>query len=202
MARPSKNKYEDLKQIFPRDKEFFGHIHNIGVVTPQHLKDAGISKSRVDRYIKCGYIEKTKSENGGKFGYIQTGRGKDFAEKTWGYERSDAYSFQSLEHCGKLADEYFKTDHEQYEWKTESQARDIFQERIDKIAETDPERAEEIQKAWDDGDISMPDAIVVERETQRMMAVEVITNSYGQEELAQKEMFVEVMQIEYKPIRA
>lgn len=202
MARPSKNKYEDLKQIFPRDKEFFGHVRNCGVVTPEHLRDAGISPSRMKAYIKCGYMEKTKPENGGKFGYIQTGRGKDFAERTWGYERSESYVYQSLEHCGKLADEYFKTDHNQYEWKTESQARDMFQAKIEEIRAEDPTRAEEIEKAWDDGNISMPDAIVIERETQRVIAVEVITNSYGQEELAQKEAFVEVMQIEYKPIRA
>ncbi|CEP82664.1 hypothetical protein [Paraclostridium sordellii] len=202
MARPSKNKHTDLKQIFPRDKEFFGNIKNCGVVTTQHLKDAGITKSRMKEYIKCGYMQKTKPENGGKFGYVATPRGKDFAEKTWGYERKDFYTFQSLEHCGKLAEEYFQTDHSRYEWRTESQAREMFQDKIEQIREEDPGRAEKIEQLWEKGDISMPDALVIERGTERILAVEVITNSYGQQELQQKELFVEIMQVEYKPIRA
>ena len=47
----------------------------------------------------------------------------------------------------------------------------------------------------------MPDAIIINRETNVITAIEIITNSYGEQELQAKETFVEVMNIEYKPVR-
>lgn len=192
---------QSLKQIFPRDKTFFQNLNNTGVITPDNYKNSGVSASRIKAYEKAGLIEKTPKENGGAFGYKYTSQGKDFAEKTWGIKRSESYAFQSLNHDRKLEEEYYKLDREQYEWRTESQAREMFKERIEEIREENPSRAEKIQEMWDNKEISMPDAIIINRETQRIIAIEVITNSYGEQELQSKEFFVAVMNIEYKPIR-
>lgn len=200
MAKSKKS--AGLKQIFPRDKEFFTNLNNTGVVTPLHYLDAGVSSSRIKTYEKAGLIEKTFKENGGAFGYKATSEGKNFAEKTWGIVRAESYVFQSLNHDRKLEDEYYKLDREQYEWRTESQAREMFREKIEQIREQDPTRAENIEKLWDNKEISMPDAIIINRETGVVTAIEVITNSYGEQELQAKETFVEIMNVEYKPVRA
>ena len=197
----AKNKV-GLKQIFPRDKEFFTNLNNTGVVTPQHYKDAGVSSSRIKAYVKAGLIEKTPKTNGGEFGYKATSEGKKFAEQQWGIKRSESYAFQSLNHDRKLEEEYYKLDREQYEWRTESQARDMFRERIEEIRNEDITRAERLEKMWDNKEISMPDAVVINRETGVVTALEVITNSYGEQELQAKETFVEIMNVEYKPVRA
>lgn len=205
MAKSNKSKSNSkggLKQIFPRDKEFFSNIRNTGVVTPQNYKNAGVSSSRIKTYAKAGLIEKTPKENRGAFGYKLTSEGKDFMERTWGMERAENYSFQSLNHDRKLEEEYYKIDHSQYEWKTESQARDMFQQKIDEIREQDPNRADEIQRLWDNKEISMPDAMIINRTTGVVTAIEVVTNSYGQQELQAKETFVEIMEVEYKPVHA
>lgn len=197
----AKNK-AGLKQIFSRDKEFFTNLSNTGVVTQSHYKDAGISSSRIKAYLKAGLIEKTPKENGGEFGYKATSQGKDFAEKQWGIKRSESYTFQSLKHDRKLEHEYYKLDREQYEWRTESQARDMFKEKIEEIRREDPVRAENIENMWDNKEISMPDAIIINRETNVITAIEVITNNYGEQQLQAKEAFVEIMNVEYKPVRA
>lgn len=196
----AKNK-SGLKQIFSRDKEFFTNLSNTGVVTQSHYKDAGVSSSRIKAYLKAGLIEKTPKENGGEFGYKATYQGKEFAEKQWGIKRSDSYTFQSLNHDRKLEEEYYKLDREQYEWRTESQARDMFREKIEEIRKQDPVKAENIESMWGNKEISMPDAIIINRETNVITAIEIITNSYGEQELQAKETFVEVMNIEYKPVR-
>ena len=196
----AKNK-AGLKQIFSRDKEFFTNLSNTGVVTQSHYKDAGVSSSRIKAYLKAGLIEKTPKENGGEFGYKATYQGKEFAEKQWGIKRSESYTFQSLNHDRKLEEEYYKLDREQYEWRTESQARDMFREKIEEIRKQDPVKAENIESMWGNKEISMPDAIIINRETNVITAIEIITNSYGEQELQAKETFVEVMNIEYKPVR-
>lgn len=195
-------KNKPLKQIFERDKIFFQNLNNTGVVTPKHYKDAGVSSSRIKAYVKAGLIEKTPKENGGDFGYKATVEGKKFAEKQWGIKRSESYVFQSLNHDKKLEEEYYNIDHSVYEWKTESQARDMFRDRIEEIRKEDYERAVKIERMWENKEISMPDAIVIERGTERIIAIEIITNNYGEEQLQAKETFVEVMQIDYKPVRA
>ena len=196
----AKNK-AGLKQIFSRDKEFFTNLSNTGVVTQSHYKDAGVSSSRIKAYLKAGLIEKTPKENGGEFGYKATYQGKEFAEKQWGIKRSESYTFQSLNHDRKLEEEYYKLDREQYEWRTESQARNMFREKIEEIRKQDPVKAENIESMWGNKEISMPDAIIINRETNVITAIEIITNSYGEQELQAKETFVEVMNIEYKPVR-
>lgn len=191
-----------LKQIFSRDKIFFENLSNTGVVTPDNYRNAGVSASRIKAYAKAGLIEKTQKQNNGAFGYKATTAGKDFAEKMWGIKRSESYAFQSLNHDKKLEEEYYKLDREIYEWRTESQARDIFRDKIEEIRQEDPIRADRIQEMWDRKEISMPDAIIVNKETGVVIALEIITNSYGEQELQAKETFVEVMNIEYKPVRA
>lgn len=191
-----------LKQVFARDKEFFSNISNTGIVTPANYKNAGVSSSRIKAYAKAGLIEKTPKENGGAFGYKLTSDGKDFMEKTWGIERSDNYCFQSLKHDGKLEQEYYKIDKNEYEWKNESQAREMLREKIEELREQDPQRADRYEEMLQNKEISTPDAVIVHRETQRMIAIEIITDSYGRQEMQAKETFCEIMNIEYRPVRA
>lgn len=55
---------------------------------------------------------------------------------------------------------------------------------------------------WDEKLISMPDACIIDRETGVEIYIEIITNSYGEQELQSKERMVEIMSAQYKPIRA
>lgn len=201
MARKKKSNSSTLKQTFQRDRNFFTAIHSTGLITKDYYKNIGVTESRVNTYNKCKYIEKVSDTNG-KYGWKLTKEGKEFAEKTWSLSKNESYPHQSYNHDVKLQEEYFKTDHDKYEWKTESQVRDMFRDKISEIREQDYDRAEHIQKMWDEKLISMPDACIIERETGVEIYIEVITNSYGEQELQSKERMVEIMNAQYKPIRA
>lgn len=201
MGRKKKSNSNTLKQTFQRDRNFFTAIHSTGLITKDYYGNIGINESRINTYKKCKYIEKIADTNG-KYGWKLTKEGKDFAEKTWSLNRNESYSYQSYNHDVKLQDEYFKTDHDRYEWRTESQVREMFKDKISEIREYDYDKAEHIQKMWDEKLISMPDVCIIDRETGVETYIEVITNNYGEQELQSKERMVEIMSAQYKPIRA
>ncbi len=197
---PRKSKY--ITQFFNRDRLAFTALSKVGHVSHDHLRSCGLADSRIKNLLRDGHIEKVAYKRAGKIEecYKLTKSGRDTANRLWGLER--AYHAQSPSHDLALAEKYFSLPESLREhWKTENQARDQFQEELNVLRDQGKEAE---AKMYEDmlarGLISMPDAVYT-NEGGIEIAFEVVTNTYGQDELRAKEAFVEFMNLQYETTR-
>jgi len=199
MARKSK---PNVTQFFNRDRLAFTALFKVGHVTNDHLHQCGLADSRIKNFVRDGQFEKIAYKRAGKIEvcYKLTKQGRETASHQWGLERS--YHAQSPVHDVAVAEKYFGLPQELHEnWKTESQIRDLFLEQLNTLREQGKEVEADLYKNMlDKGLLSMPDASYV-NESGTTIAFEVITNSYGQEELRAKEALVAFMNYKYEAIR-
>lgn len=111
------------------------------------------------------------------------------------------YKSSSARHDLVVADTYFSFPVEEREsWHTEGDMRQIIHQHEERLEnEGDISRAEEIRKMLKDGTMSVPDAGVM-RDGQ-LVAIEIITSSYGTAELAAKEAYVQELGFGYETIK-
>lgn len=199
MARRSK---PHITQFFNRDRLAFIAMFRTGHVSHEHLRSCGLVDSRIKNLIRDGHIEKISYRQGNQIKecYKLTKLGRETASRNWGL--SQAYHAQSPAHDLAIAEKYFSLPIEiRDHWKTESQIRDLF---IEKLNDMRNQGHEDEAKLYEDmfakGLISVPDATYLS-ESGQTIAFEVITNSYGQEELRSKEALVEIMSYQYETIR-
>lgn len=106
------------------------------------------------------------------------------------------YNAQLINHDLGISNKYFYLNEGQREsWKTETELRQEFEEKLQEIKIIDYDRYEEINKMLEEKLISTPDGDYMYKEIGVETYFEVITNSYGQEEIQAKERFVEIMNI-------
>ena len=191
-----------ITQFFQRDRLAFTAMSRVGHVTKDHLKSCGLADSRIKNYLKDGLIEKVAYKDGNKAGecYKLTRAGRELAERQWAIRGH--YHAQSPLHDMSLANKYFSLpDHLRDTWRTETEIRDMFFEKLSQMRE---QGEEQLAKQYEDmlmkGLISMPDALYV-NEQGVSVSYEVITNSYGQAELQAKEAFVAIMKTDYETTR-
>lgn len=191
-----------ITQFFNRDRLAFTALSKVGHVTREHLKMCGLADSRIKNYIKDGLIEKVAYKTGNEAGecYKLTRAGRELAERQWAIRGH--YHAQSPLHDLSLANKYFSLpDHLRDTWMTETQVRDMFQEKLSQLRE---QGEEQLSKMYEDmlnkSLISMPDAVYT-NEQGVQVAYEVVTNSYGQAELQAKEAFVAIMKTDYETTR-
>lgn len=191
-----------ITQFFQRDRLAFTAMSRVGHVTKEHLRSCGLADSRIKNYLKDGLIEKVAYKDGNKAGecYKLTRLGREIAERNWSIR--DHYHAQSPRHDLSLANKYFSLqDHLRDTWRTETQVRDMFQEKLSQMRD---QGEEQLSKMYEDmlnkSLISMPDAVYT-NEQGVQVAYEVITNSYGQEEIQAKEAFVAIMKTDYETTR-
>lgn len=191
-----------ITQFFNRDRLAFTALSRVGHVTREHLKMCGLADSRIKNYLKDGLIEKVAYRDGNEAGecYKLTRLGREIAEKHWSIR--DHYHAQTPKHDLALANKYFSLPEPLRDtWRTETQIRDMFQEKLSQLRE---QGEEQLSKMYEDmlnkSLISMPDAVYT-NEQGVQVAYEVITNSYGQAELQAKEAFVAIMKTDYETMR-
>lgn len=182
-----------ITNINNRDIKAFNALSRCGHVQRENLLTC-ISKSRIENYQKEGLITKdvhVSNKNETTTAYKLTDKGLDLAIKHTDVDRP--YQAQSVVHDCQIADKYFSlTKEEQETWKTETQLRDEFNEKLEQLREQDYSRYQELQEQYQSREISMPDGSYTSE-----MGVEVfyesVTNNYGQAELEAKERAVEVL---------
>lgn len=199
MARRSKPL---VTQFFNRDRLAFTAMHNVGHVSHEHLRQCGLADSRISNLIRDGHMEKVAYKKNGKAEecYKLTKSGRETAARLWGL--SYAYHAQSPLHDLSIAGKYFSLPQELREsWKTEIQIRNEFFEQLEFLREQGKEgEANRYENMFNKGLISMPDATYTS-ESSQVTGFEVITNSYGIEELMAKEALVQIMNYKYETIR-
>ncbi|MCE9676014.1 hypothetical protein LPC27_09565 [Paraclostridium bifermentans] len=128
----------------------------------------------------------TVYENGDR-GYKLTSKAKKIMSKMYGLKRS--YTYRSINHCSKLQQIYLNLDLERYKWITESEAIDLF---IKKMNLNDMCNDRNVNYM----NISPIDAIIVDRKTNVLYGIEVVSKSYREKDLEKKERFLRLLEIE------
>lgn len=187
MGRKSVNK------LMNRDRLAMTAVSRCGFCTKQHLNNH-IKDSRIQSYERAGWLKKetiVSNQNIKTTAYKLTGEGKKVLEKNFGVKHH--YKEQSVSHDLKIADKYFSlSDKERETWKTETEIRHLFNEKIEEIKQNEYNRYEEILADMKEGLYSMPDCSFT-LETGVEIYFEVITSSYGQVELEAKERAIEIL---------
>ncbi|MEO2601647.1 hypothetical protein [Clostridium butyricum] len=117
---------------------------------------------------------------------------KKVNRKKWGVKNH--YIAQSVNHDLGISNKYFSlSDSEKETWKTETEIRKEFEEKLEELRNSDFERYNDINKMVEEKSMSVPDCAYIENNIE--VYLEIITNSYGQAEVEAKERFIEIMDI-------
>lgn len=176
----------------------------VGYLDSKMLKEnLQIADRRITNFQRDGYIEKVsyleKTTKSAEFSYRLTEKGKDLCVNQLGVE--SFYRSSSPNHDLALAKNYFSVKEEHRDnWITESQFRDIFQQHLEKLQIQDHDKWEELNNLWEQKLISPPDGGYVTN-SGNIVAIEVVTSSYGKEEIQAKETFSEILNIEYNQFK-
>lgn len=192
-----------ITQFFKRDKDAFTAMSRVGHITKEHMKNCNIADSRIKNYIRDGLIErvayKTNTTTG--YAYKLTRQGREVAERNWGV--NNHYHAQSATHDLSIANKYFSLSEDQKQtWVTETELRYRFEAKLQELKDQGQEEtARTYEEMLEKGLISMPDASYTS-ENGVEVSYEVITSSYGRQELQAKETYVEIMKCKYEAVRA
>ncbi|MGG1639531.1 hypothetical protein [Paenibacillus sp. NRS-1760] len=199
MARRSKPL---VTQFFNRDRLVFTALYKVGHVSYDQLQTCGLADRRIQNLVRDGLVEKVAYKRKGKSEYCfkLSKLGRETAARLWGL--SYAYHAQSPIHDLGIAEKYFSLSEELREkWKSETQIRKEFEDRIaDMRKEGNEVEAKLYQDMLKEKLISMPDGLYNNTEGIEV-GVEIITNSYGIEEMRSKETFVSIIGCQYETIR-
>lgn len=191
-----------VTQFFNRDRLAFTAMFKTGHVTHEHLHQCDLADSRINNLIKDGHIEKIPFKKNGKNEdcYKLTKMGRETAARLWGL--SYAYHAQSPTHDLAISEKYFSLPQELREsWITESNLRNHFFEQLSFLRDEGKEvEAKLYEDRFNKGLISMPDGAYIS-ESGTVTCFEVITNSYGIEELMAKDELIQIMNYNYETIR-
>lgn len=175
---------------------------NVGYLNLTMLKeDLGQADRRIKNFTRDGYIEKVsylnKKTKNAEFAYRLTDKGKTLC--TNNVSVNSFYKSSSVNHDLGLANIYFSLEQENRDnWITENEWRDIFKEHIEKLDFTERDRYREM---LENRQISPADGGYIDR-TGNLVAVEIITSSYRQNDIQAKEVFAETLNAEYNQYRA
>ncbi|MGL4913980.1 MAG: hypothetical protein ACRC3Y_16280 [Romboutsia sp.] len=184
-----------IKNFYNRDRLALSSISKCGHVRESELKNF-IADKRISNYLKDNLVTKEVfNKNNGEqlVAYKLTKEGKQLLEREWGVKNH--YNAQSINHDLGISNKYFSLTEDQREtWKTETELRQEFEEKLQEIKISDYERYEEINKMLEEKLISTPDCFY-EIEAGIEEIFEVITNSYSEIQIQSKINFIEIMDI-------
>lgn len=191
-----------IDKFMNRDRIAFNAISKCGHVSHNQLKNF-LADSRIKNYVRDGLVQKVPYKlQGGKNGecYKFSKEGRAVAEKQFGIRNH--YHAQSASHDLAIANKYFGCSEENRDnFRTETDLRELL---MDKFQELRDQGQEETAKMYEDmlnqGLISVPDCYYVNEDGVET-CFEVITNTYGEAELQAKEVYVQIMQMEYETTR-
>lgn len=193
-------KKEYVQKITSKDEKMLKAFRCCGYITRDMLREKlGVADRRVENYLRDGLIEKIgfvdKSQK-----VIETFRftkaGESFLEKH--LSLGNCYRSCSIAHDIEVAKIYMTcSETERETWKTESELRDQFQEMLDAMrVEGRYEEYDRLQEYLEQNEISAIDGSYVSNEAGIEVSAEVITDSYGREEIEAKVSFCHIMNIQ------
>lgn len=171
----------------------------------EHFQKCGVSEKRVRNYEKDGLIDRVQMRDPATKSIVNvwklTEKGKDFYDLK---EEKEHYHYHSTSatHDVGLSDKYFSlTDKEQETWKTETEIRYEFKQKIEDLrVQGQYQQADRYEVLFDQRKISTPDAVYTS-ENGVEIAFEVVTSSYGQVEIAAKMAYATIMDLSYQSFK-
>lgn len=185
-----------LDKIYPRDLKALEALAKCGHASHDQLREF-VRDKRLFIYEKVGLIGRVPYNHpgngeGDRTCYKLTTAGREFCHHELHF--SGMYVPQSVAHDMGLSDKFFSlSETERGSWQTETQARDIYEQYIDKLRDQGQE--ELAQSLWDrlqNGEVSPPDAVYT-AESGEQVVLEIITNNYGEAEITEKVEFAEAL---------
>jgi len=170
-----------------------------GYITKDMLKEKlAMADHRIVNFMRDSHIEKImfldKNTNKAVETFRLTKSGKYFTEKQLGL--NNFYKSVSIGHDLEVAKIYMNcSESERETWKTETDLRDQYNEMIDDMRENHYEEYDRLQEFLQENSISSIDGSYISDETNMEMSAEVITDSYGREEIEAKVSFCHIMNI-------
>lgn len=171
----------------------------------EHFKQCGVSEKRIRNFEKSGLIERVQMRNPAtklmENAWKLTEQGKDFYDLK---EQKEHYHYHSTSptHDVALADKYFSlTDKEQQTWKTETEMRFEFKQQMNDLRKGGVhQQADRYERLFAERKISTTDAVYTTEDNVEI-AFEIITSSYGREELVAKVAFSTIMKLSYESVK-
>jgi len=194
-----------ITTLYPRDRQALTALSRTGYIDDNQLHQFWRDK-RIKSYLKDGLLAKDRVSSPGhrekaRICYKLTTAGRELCRKELGME--NMYRAQSPVHDLALADRYFTlTKEEQASWRTETEVKNQLEEHLHQMRQDPIEAlwANRIQQDWEQGKLSMPDAVYTNAEGIEV-AFEVVTNHYGRAEIEAKQTVANLLDLKYEEER-
>lgn len=194
-----------ITTLYPRDRQALTALSRTGYIDHNQLHQFWRDK-RISSYMKDGLLQKDRVSKPGhreedRVCYKLTTAGRELCRKELGME--NMYRAQSPVHDLALADRYFTlTQEEQASWRTETEVRNQLEEHLNDMRQDHVEAllANQIREEWEQGKLSMPDAVYTNAEGIEV-AFEVVTNHYGKAEIEAKQTVATILELKYEEER-
>lgn len=188
---------QKIRHWYQKDERFFKVLACAGAIQSQSANKIDISDNRLKNYVRDGYIKEVSFPSGryvqteSNRCYVYTNKGKEMVRDRYGIER--VQNSNAMEHNSKVSECICNLQKSEIDTiRTEWEIREMWESRLEELSESERDRWEaELER----GMLSAVD-VVYTTSSGEMAGIEVTTNSYGEEEIEQKENCGELLQME------
>lgn len=197
-----------LSHIYNKDRKCMSLLAKTGVMSRDTLHKLEITDNRIKTYKQSGLIREVnvpdRHGNGIKTYYELTDKkGKDFCRKECGV-KSFISNGHATHHNAKVS-EYLTNNLSKKELDSvlsERELRPLIEDRLQEyLDKQEYDHYEELMDALKHNQLSMPD-IVYKTEQGTLMAIEVVTDNYGNQEITAKLETAEILGAEIIIVQA
>lgn len=188
-----------IQKITSKDEKMLQAFRACGYITRDMLmRNLTMSNHRVENFQRDGYIEKIifmdAKQNKTIHTFRLTPKGKNYLEQN--LNLSNSYKSTSISHDLEVAKIYMCcSETERATWKTETDLRNLYNEKLNYMRENHYAEYNRLLEYLQNNEISCIDGSYIRDETGVEMSAEVVTDSYGREEIEAKVTFCHIMNI-------
>lgn len=191
---------QKIKHWYKKDERFFKTLAYAGNIKSSDANKINISDSRINNFRKDGYIKEisypstSHQQIESNRCWILTDKGKTLLKEKYLVNRVQS-SHAAIHNC-KVAEELCNLSKDEFNTVVPEWDRDLWNEKLNEMSEGDRNRWEE---EINQGRLSGID-IIYTTSSGTVTGVEIVTPSYGPEEIQAKEETAELLQIEVQYI--
>lgn len=194
-------KYIPLKHIYPKDQRTMSILAKSGAMDRDTFHKIEITDNRIKSYLHAGMIKEIsvidKNGNGFKTYYELDKKGKEFCRQECNIKHFISNANASI-HNAKVS-EYLVNNLSKKELDTclsERELQPFIEDRLQEyLDKQEHDHYQELVDALQNNQLSMPD-IIYKTELGTWEAIEITTDSYGNEEIEAKTMTCELLSVE------
>lgn len=193
-------KYIPLKHVYPKDRRTMSILAKSGAMDRDTFHKIEITDNRIKSYLHAGMIKEIsvidKNGNGFKTYYELDKKGKEFCRQECNIKHFISNANASI-HNAKVS-EYLVNNLSKKELDTclsERELQPFIEDRLQEyLDKQEQDHYQELVDALQNNQLSMPD-IIYKTEQGTWEAIEITTDSYGNEEIESKTMTCELLSV-------